>query len=47
MNKQDIEYARNLMRSIEAGLEHTEKGSDCEGPYLREKTRKLFDLVRE
>jgi len=45
MAKKDINYPKNLIKSIMLGLKKLEKGSRVEGQYLDEKTDKLRDWV--
>ena len=47
MNKKDVAFARNLIKSINVGIDNIEGGSTSETGYLHEKVTKLHDLIVE
>ena len=45
LNKEDVNYVRGLIKSINCGLDKLEKGSDVEESYLSEKITKLYKWI--
>ena len=45
VSREDVRYARNLLKSINAGIDKLELGSDCEEGYLNEKITNLYNLL--
>jgi len=44
MEQYQIKYAKELLKSIECGLNKMENGSSVEDAYLSEKIDKLYNL---
>jgi hypothetical protein len=45
ITKQNVRYAKALLKSIRVGLDRVAKGSRVERDYLREKITKLYNLI--
>ena len=45
IDRESVEYARALIKSISRGINKIELGSDVEYNYIREKVDKLDSLV--
>ena len=46
INKENVEFAKEMVKSISLALDKVEAGSDVEDDYLYEKINKLFNLIK-